>query len=241
MPLTDPALVDSLAKYSFCVVDLVTGVCMMAPRLSFIALAATLILGSSAGTALAEDGKSSYNFPFQRLSVGGHVGGMGVAGASLGIGFDPYSRVEFEASARLLTGTMETQSEAGFPDLTDCEGGEEVYPCASNAGMFSVGLILGRHNSWEKFNKGLAVRTGISSNGEIYSSAGFHLQGGISEDHTLTWNAEAALGYWFTSPNRAPTDLLALPWDGVYGNSLDTISSQFLLAIRVGVMFYPIR
>lgn len=224
------------------------------PQLASFATALVFTLGGglggalllAPGAALAEEEAStaarSWDLPFQRLSVGATLGGMGLAGGQISLGFDPYSQVQFEAAARMFTGSMEQQNEQGFPDYDPaCTSETDVYPCAANATMFSVGLILANHTTWDKINPGVAVRTGVSTLGEIYTSAGGYVEGGLNENHTVTWTGELSVGYWFKEPHRAPTDLLALPWDGVEGSGFDLPSERFLAALRLGIQWYPIR
>jgi len=207
-----------------------------------VMVSATFALAASPSLALADDGGSTWTAPYQRLSIGAGIGGMGAAAVNASIGFDPYSQVEFEVAARVGAGSMEKQDDLGFPDYdADCSGAEDVYPCATNGAMFSLGLILGKHNTWEDMNKGIAIRTGISTLGEVYTSVGPRIERGLNENHTLTWNADLGLGYWFAAPSRAPTDLLALPWSGINDDPFDQLSQRFLLALRIGVQFYPTR
>ena len=193
--------------------------------------------------AQAEDVVKETDLPFQRIAVGASVGGMGVAGASVSFGFDPYAMVELEAAARLLTGTQEIDN--GWPD-------------AKSGVMFSAGLLLAKHNFWDTLNPGVALRLGRSvafdsssgsgnpasigdDLGEVYASVGPRLEGQISTDHKLTWFAELGAGVWLAPSRRPPTDLLALAWNGESGNTLDGLSQNFLLNLRLGVLFYPVR
>lgn len=208
-----------------------------------VVAALAISLFGAPDSAQAEDTDAHFNLPFQRLSVGASIGGMGLAAGSLSLGFDPYSQLELEVAGRLLTGTQEKQDpDTGFPDYDPaCSADDDVYPCAASGAMFSLGLILGKHNTWETLNKGVALRTGVSTLGEVYTSVGGRLEGAITENHKVTWNGELSLGYWFNEPKRAPSDLLALAWNGQNDNLLDTLSQQWILALRLGIQFYPIR